>query len=69
MIKKVLGQNHDMFINPAIKDNSQISRGRGKGGLVTLWNKSLTKYVSKLPCKNFRLQATKFNSSISIYRS
>ena len=25
-----------------------------------MWKKPLTKYVSKLPCKNFRIQATKF---------
>ena len=46
--------NHDMFIVPAVKSNSQISRGRGKGGLATIWNKALTKYVSKLDCENYR---------------
>ena len=25
-----------------------------------MWKKALTKYVSKVPCSNFRLQATKF---------
>ena len=50
-----------MFIVPALKDTRQVSRGRGKGGLVTLWRKSLTKYVSKVSCSNFRLQATKFS--------
>ena len=51
---------HDMFIVPAYKENRQVSKGRGKGGLATLWHKSLTKYVSKIPCSNFRIQATKF---------
>ena len=52
---------HDMFIVPAYKDNTQVSRGRGVGGLATVWHKSLTKYVSKVKCKNFRIQATKFS--------
>ena len=50
-----------MFIVPAYKDNNQVSRGRGKGGLVTMWKKYLTKYVSRVQCNNFRLQATKFS--------
>ena len=49
-----------MFIVPAHKENTLVSRGRGKGGLATLWDKRLTKYVSKIPSTNFRLQATKF---------
>ena len=36
---KILGNSHEMFIVPAFKDNNQVSRGRGKGGLVTLWKK------------------------------
>ena len=54
-------KNKDMFINPAVKENSQISRGRAKGGLVTIWDKGLTKYVSQIKCENFRLQGTKFS--------
>ena len=50
-----------MFIVPGKKDNSQVSRGRAKGGLATIWKKSLTKYVSRVKCDNFRLQATLFN--------
>ena len=50
----------DMLIVPAHKDNTQVSRGRGKGGLVTIWKKGLTRYVSKVECSNFRIQATKF---------
>ena len=57
---KTLGSQHHMFIVPAHKDSTQISRGRGKGGLVTLWKKELTKFVTKIPCNNYRLQATKF---------
>ena len=50
-----------MFIVPAHKDNSQVTRGRGKGGLATIWDRKLTNYVSKVKTENFRLQATKFN--------
>ena len=53
--------DHDMYIVPAVKSKSQISRGRGTGGLATLWKRSLTKYVTKVECKNSRLQATKFD--------
>ena len=54
-------KNCDMYIVPAFKENNQVSKGRGKGGLATLWDKKITKYVSKIKCENFRLQATKFN--------
>ena len=50
-----------MFIVPAMKDNNQVSRGRGKGGLATIWSKRMTKYVSLIKCSNHRLQVTKFN--------
>ena len=50
-----------MYIVPAHKDKNQVSKGRGKGGLATLWDNKITKYVSKIKCENFRLQATKFN--------
>ena len=50
-----------MFIVPAYKENSQVSKGRGKGGIATLWNKNMTKYVSKIKCNNYRIQATKFS--------
>ena len=53
--------NYDMYIVPAVKCSKQISRGRGKGGLATLWRKSLTKYVSQEKCDNFRIHATKFS--------
>ena len=53
------------FVDPTIslKDYNQVNRGRGSGGLVTMWKKSLTKFVSKIPCDNFRIQGTKFNLS------
>ena len=54
-LRKHAGDQHDMYIVPAYKENNQVSRGRGKGGLVTMWKKALTKYVSKVPCSNFRL--------------
>ena len=53
--------NHDMYIVPAYKKDNRVCRGRGKGGLATIWEKGLTKYVSKLKCKSFRLQGTKFS--------
>ena len=56
-----------MSISPAVKPSSSICKGRGKGGLVILWKKFLTKYVSQLKTTNFRLQGIKFkfpNSSL-----
>ena len=46
---------------PAFKENDVITRGQGKGGFVTMWKKCYTKYVTKIKCDNFRIQATKFN--------
>ena len=60
-LQRLCNDRYDMFIVPAHKDNFQVSRGRGSGGLATLWNKSLTKYVSKVKCSSYRLQATKFS--------
>ena len=50
-----------MYIVPAFKDNLQVKKGRGKGGLATLWDKSLTKDVHRVSCLNYRLQATRFD--------
>ena len=50
-----------MYIVPAIKDNRQVSKGRGKGGLVSIWSNKITKYVSQIKCENYRLQATRFD--------
>ena len=47
-IRKAFGQSYDMFLKPALKNNSEISAGRAKGGLCTMWKKGLTKYVSKI---------------------
>ena len=60
-LRKQFGGRHDMFIVPAKKNNSQVSRGRAKGGLATIWNKTLTKDVLKVKSDNFRVQATKFS--------
>ena len=60
-VRKFFSTRYDMFIIPAHKDNLQVSKGRGKGGLATMWDKSLTKYVSLVKCSSFRLQATKFS--------
>ena len=50
-----------MYIVPAVKSDSAVTRGRGSGGLCTLWSKSYTKYVSKVECDSNRLQATQFD--------
>ena len=71
-IRRAFGDNYDMFLVPAVKNNENITRGRGKGGLCTMWKKGLTKYVSKVVSNNFRLQATKFqfpSSNILIINS
>ena len=60
-LKKVFGYKYDMYIVPAFKDNLQVKKGRGKGGLATLWDKPLTKYVHRVSCLNYRLQATRFD--------
>ena len=68
-LRNKYGDNFDMFIVPALKTNDQVSKGRARGGLATLWRKHYTKYVSRIPCSNFRLLGTKFlmpNSSILI---
>ena len=49
-----------MHIVPAVKSNLAVTRGRGSGGLVTMWNKRLTKYVSKVRIDNDRLLASRF---------
>ena len=59
-IRSRFSDRYDMFIEPATKDNTQVSRGRGKGGLAILWNKKFTKYVTKVKSTNSRLRAMKF---------
>ena len=56
-LKAKFGHAHDIYIVPAVKESSQISRGRGSGGLATIWHKSLTKFVSKQNCVSSRIQA------------
>ena len=60
-IRQVFGEQYDMNIEPAVKSNDQVTRGRAKGGLCTLWKKGLTKYATKIETYNCRLQATKFH--------
>ena len=60
-LRKICGNRYDMFIVPAFKDQSQVTKGRGIGGLATLWDKCLTKYVSQIKCTSNRLQVTKFS--------
>ena len=50
-----------MFIVPAFKEDTEVKPGWGKGGLATMCKKGLAKYVSKIKCDIFRIQATKFN--------
>jgi len=59
-LKQYFSDNHDMYIKPAFKSNNCLSKGRGSGGLVILWKKSLTKYVSNIKSENYRVQATHF---------
>ena len=46
---------------PAFKEATVVKPGRGNGGLATMLKKGITKYVSKIKCDIFRIQATKFN--------
>ena len=57
---KSFGEKYDMYIVPAKKQTDRISKGRGSGGLVTMFKKHLTKYVSQIKSENYRIQATKF---------
>ena len=50
-----------MFIKPAFKNDSYISKGRGSGGLAIMWRKHLTKYVTNIKSDLYRVQAVKFN--------
>ena len=60
-LRQNFSDTHDMVINPAIKSNIYVSKGRGSGGLAILWRKCLTKYVTNIKCESYRLQAIKFN--------
>ena len=60
-IRRAFGDNFDMYLVPAVKSNESVSRGRGIGGLCTMWRKELTKYVSKVESNHHRIQATKFS--------
>ena len=44
----------DMIVYPigSFKDNTQVKRGRGKGGLAQIWPKSLDHLVSRIPVPN-----------------
>ena len=48
---------YDLYIVPTVKDLTQVARGRGSGGLATIWKKSSTKYMSAVSSPN---QATMF---------
>ena len=51
-----------MYITPAVKNNNTVTAyGRASGGMATMWKKSLTKYVSKVPTDSSRVQGTKFD--------
>jgi len=59
-LKQYFGDSHDMYIKPAYKSSETVKRGRGSGGLILMWNKKLTKYVTNVECESYRLQAAKF---------
>ena len=59
-LRQAFGDDFDMYPVPAVKNNDIVSRGRGKGGLCTMWKKGLTKYVSKINSNNYRVHATRF---------
>ena len=40
---------------------TNISKGRGSGGLAIMWRKHLTKYVTNIKSDLYRVQAVKFN--------
>ena len=51
-IEKLISDDFVVYNLPAFKDNNQIRRGRGKGGLSQIWPKSLDHLVSRVPIKN-----------------
>ena len=59
-LKEKFNDLHDMYIIPAVKDQNQVTKGRGIGGVATIWKKCLTKYVSKTESNNPRIQSTLF---------
>ena len=50
-IEKLLPPELCIYSVPAFKDDSQIKRGRGKGGLSQIWPKSLDHLASRIPLK------------------
>ena len=50
-----------MYIVPAFKEDTVVKPEQGKGGLAMMWKNGLTKYVSKIKCDIFTIQATKIN--------
>ena len=59
-LRSAFGSLCDMHIVPAVKSNTSVSRGRGSGGLTTMWRKTLTKYAARVACDNPRVLGTKF---------
>ena len=60
-LKNYFGDSYDMFIKPAFKNDFKISKGRESGGLVIMWRKTLTKYVTNIKNDLYQVQAVKFN--------
>ena len=50
-IGKCLPTDFTVYSVPAYKDNAQVTRGRGKGGLCQIWPKSLDPLISRIPIK------------------
>ena len=61
-IANLLPNDYIVYNIAAFKDNDQIRRGRGKGGLSQIWHKSVDHLVSRIPVKNCnRVQASLLN--------
>ena len=59
-LKYYFGNSYDMLIKPAFKNDSNISKGRGSGGIAIMWRKHLTKYVTNIKSDLYPVQAVKF---------
>ena len=56
-ISNAFSDNFDFFFKPAVKANSNLGKGRPKGGLFIAWKKIQVKKATRLISDNFRIQA------------
>ena len=55
-------KNFKIFSLPAVKSNTQISRGRPSGGLAFIYSNTLSKCIERVSCPNSsRVHALKLN--------